>query len=87
MEQHTFNNNSCLDLPFQSIRCSWSDTLDLEPAMGKTVPSFVPQRLLVASSAAMDRPVTSVALAQANNWKPLMVPSLLVGNIGYAIAS
>jgi uncharacterized membrane protein len=54
---------------------------------GKTVPSFVPQRLLVASSAAIGGPATSVALAQANNWKSLMVPSLLVGNIGYAIAT
>jgi len=45
------------------------------------------QRLLVASSAAIGGPATSVALAKANSWKSLEVPSVLVGNIGYAIAS
>jgi uncharacterized membrane protein len=54
---------------------------------GKTNAAFVPQRLLVASSAAIGGPATSVALAQANEWKSLMVPSLIVGNIGYAIAT
>mmetsp|Transcript_111401 Transcript_111401/g.322072 ORF Transcript_111401/g.322072 Transcript_111401/m.322072 type:complete len:364 (+) Transcript_111401:265-1356(+) len=49
--------------------------------------SFVTQRLLVASSAAIGGPPTAVALAQANSWKSLIVPSLLVGNIGYAIAT
>ena len=46
-----------------------------------------PQRLLVASSAAIGGPATAVALAQAAGWKSLEVPSLLVGNIGYAIAT
>lgn len=54
---------------------------------GKRVPSFVAQRLLVASSAAIGGPATAVALAQANNWRSLVVPSLIVGNIGYAIAT
>jgi uncharacterized membrane protein len=54
---------------------------------GKTHAAFVPQRLLVASSAAIGGPATSVALAQANEWNSLMVPSLIVGNIGYAIAT
>lgn len=49
--------------------------------------SLVPQRLLVASSAAIGGPATAVALAQANHWPSLIVPSLLVGNIGYAIAT
>lgn len=49
--------------------------------------AFVPQRLLVASSAAIGGPATAAALAQASGWKSLMAPSLLVGNIGYAIAS
>jgi uncharacterized membrane protein len=49
--------------------------------------AFVPQRLLVASSAAIGGPATSVALAQASEWESLVVPSLLVGNIGYAIAT
>lgn len=49
--------------------------------------SFVPQRLLVASSAAIGGPATAVALAQTNQWSSLEVPSLLVGNVGYAIAT
>eukprot|EP00980_Cylindrotheca_fusiformis_P029328 scaffold23297_cov132-Cylindrotheca_fusiformis.AAC.6 len=55
--------------------------------LGKTNPSFVPQRLLIASSAAIGGPPTSVALAKANGWQSLEVPSILVGNIGYTIAS
>lgn len=54
---------------------------------GNKAPSLVAQRLLVASSSAIGGPATSVALAQANNWRSLVVPSLLVGNIGYAIAT
>ena len=46
-----------------------------------------PQRLLVASSAAIGGPATAAALAQANGWTSLVVPSILVGNIGYAIAT
>jgi uncharacterized membrane protein len=49
--------------------------------------SFVPQRLLVASSASIGGPATSIALAQTHKWTSLEVPSLLVGNIGYAIAT
>jgi uncharacterized membrane protein len=47
----------------------------------------LPQRLLVASSAAIGGPATAVALAQSAGWKSLEVPSILVGNIGYAIAT
>jgi uncharacterized membrane protein len=54
---------------------------------GKRFPAFQPQRLLVASSSAIGGPATSVALAQAADWESLTVPSLIVGNIGYAIAS
>jgi uncharacterized membrane protein len=49
--------------------------------------AFCSQRLLTASSSAIGGPATSVALAQTNKWKSLMVPALLVGNIGYAIAT
>lgn len=49
--------------------------------------AFLPQRLLVASSSAIGGPATSVALAKSNGWRSLEVPSLLVGNIGYAIAT
>jgi uncharacterized membrane protein len=55
--------------------------------LGRRFSSFVPQRLLVASSAAIGGPATSVALAKASNWQSLLVSSLLVGNIGYAIAT
>jgi uncharacterized membrane protein len=49
--------------------------------------SALPQRLLVASSAAIGGPATSIALAKASNWPSLVVPSILVGNIGYALAT
>jgi uncharacterized membrane protein len=54
---------------------------------GKTIASFLPQRLLVSSSAAIGGPATAAALVQANDWESLLVPSLLVGNIGYAMAT
>ena len=50
-------------------------------------PAFAPQRLLVASSAAIGGPATAVALAQSQKWPSLEVPALLVGNIGYVIAT
>lgn len=49
--------------------------------------AVAPQRLLVASSAAIGGPATAAALAQANGWHSLVGPSLLVGNLGYAIAT
>jgi uncharacterized membrane protein len=54
---------------------------------GRKYAAFLPQRLLVASSSAIGGPATSVALAKSLDWKSLEVPSLLVGNIGYAIAT
>lgn len=51
------------------------------------IPCFLPQRLLVASSAAIGGPATAIALADAAGWKSLRAPSILVGNIGYAIAT
>jgi len=44
-----------------------------------------PQRLLVASSASIGGPATAVALA--GSWPSLQVPALLVGNVGYAVAT
>ena len=44
-------------------------------------------RLLCASSAAIGGPATAVALAEASQWESLKVPSLLVGNLGYAVAT
>lgn len=49
--------------------------------------SLLPQRLLVASSAAIGGPATAAALAKANGWHSLVAPSLIVGNLGYAIAT
>jgi uncharacterized membrane protein len=49
--------------------------------------AYAPQRLLVASSAAIGGPATAAALAEAMKWKSLIVPSLLIGNLGYAIAT
>jgi len=46
-----------------------------------------PQRLLVASSAAIGGPATAVALAKSNEWNSLVAPGILVGNFGYAIAT
>lgn len=46
-----------------------------------------PQRLLTASSAAIGGPATAAALAKSFNWNSLLTPSLLVGNIGYAVAT
>jgi hypothetical protein len=49
--------------------------------------AFSPQGLLIASSSAIGGPATSVALARSVKWESLIVPALLVGNIGYAIAT
>ena len=54
---------------------------------GRRWKAFQVQPLLCASSAAIGGPATAVALAEAFDWKSLYVPSLLVGNIGYAIAT
>jgi uncharacterized membrane protein len=54
---------------------------------GKKFAAFESQRLLVASSAAIGGPATAVALASAAKWRSLEVSSLLVGNVGYAIAT
>jgi uncharacterized membrane protein len=50
-------------------------------------PSLLPQRLLVASSAAIGGPATATALAQAAKWDTLKLPGLVVGNVGYLIAT
>jgi hypothetical protein len=54
---------------------------------GQRLAFLAPQRLLVASSAAIGGPATAVALAQGSGWTTLQVPSVLVGNVGYAIAT
>jgi hypothetical protein len=49
--------------------------------------AVAPQRLLVASSAAIGGPATAAALAKSVLWESLVTPGLLVGNIGYAVAT
>ncbi len=49
--------------------------------------AVAPQRLLVASSAAIGGPATAAALAKSVRWESLVAPGLLVGNIGYAVAT
>jgi uncharacterized membrane protein len=49
--------------------------------------AVAPQRLLVASSAAIGGPATAAALAKSVQWEALVTPGLLVGNIGYAVAT
>lgn len=48
---------------------------------------IAPQRLLAASSAAIGGPATAAALARSHQWDSLLTPSLLVGNVGYAVAT
>jgi len=49
--------------------------------------AFQPQRLLVASSAAIGGPATAAALASSNGWDSLVGPSMIVGNLGYVVAT
>lgn len=48
---------------------------------------FSTPQLLVASNANIGGPATATALAVGNNWPSLVTPSLLVGNLGYAVAT
>uniref|UniRef100_A0A7S2RZ16 Uncharacterized protein n=1 Tax=Eucampia antarctica TaxID=49252 RepID=A0A7S2RZ16_9STRA len=68
-------------------RFIWNKTNKSDTANPDQQGMMAPQRLLVASSAAIGGPATAAALAQANGWKSLVVPSLLVGNLGYAMAT
>ena len=64
-----------------------SDESDNESPSWRWKDIVSPQRLLVASSSAIGGPPTSVALARTVGWDSLVVPALLVGNIGYAIST
>ena len=63
---------------------------------GKVLSAAMPERLrdlwsrpqlLVASNANIGGPATASALAVGNGWPSLVTPSLLVGNLGYALAT
>ncbi len=43
--------------------------------------------LLLASNACVGGPSTAAAMAAAKEWKSLIVPALLIGVFGYAIAT
>jgi uncharacterized membrane protein len=43
------------------------------------------QQLLVTSPAAIGRPATAAELEKSFSWESLLTPSLLVGNVGYAV--
>ena len=43
--------------------------------------------LLIASNANIGGPATASALAVGNGWPSLVTPALLVGNLGFAIAT
>ena len=43
--------------------------------------------LLIASNANIGGPATASALAFGNSWPSLVTPALLVGNLGYALAT
>jgi hypothetical protein len=45
--------------------------------------ALLPQRLLIASSAAIGGPATAAALVKANKWDSRVAPALIVGNLGY----
>ena len=67
---------------------SWNRRYQKNQVEEERSDSFIlPSRLLVASSAAIGGPATAAALAKANGWNSLVAPSLIVGNLGYAVAT
>jgi len=43
--------------------------------------------IVIASNANMGGPTTAAAMAVARNWKGLVIPAILVGTLGYAVAT
>jgi uncharacterized membrane protein len=54
---------------------------------GQTTRFFAHRQLLLASNACIGGPATASALAVASGWEKLVIPSVLVGNLGYAVAT
>lgn len=55
--------------------------------LGRVVLKLKLEELLLASNANVGGPTTAAGMAAAKNWKELIVPSLLVGVFGYAMAT
>ena len=43
--------------------------------------------LVIASNANMGGPTTAAAMAIARKWKALVIPAILCGTLGYAVAT
>jgi len=55
--------------------------------VGRKVLKLSVQEILVASNANVGGPATAGALASGKNWNELIVPGMLVGNLGNAIGT
>lgn len=56
-------------------------------SLGKVVLRLDEKELYLASNANIGGPTTAAAMAQAKNWRRLVMPALLVGILGYACAT
>ena len=55
--------------------------------VGKGILKLDSNELYLASNANVGGPTTAAAMAQAKDWKKLVLPALLVGVLGYATAT
>jgi uncharacterized membrane protein len=55
--------------------------------VGKLMLKRNTKELYLSSNACIGGPTTAAAMAQAKNWKPLVLPALLIGILGYATAT
>lgn len=56
-------------------------------AVGRFIFRLPPRELYLASNANVGGPTTAAAMAQAKEWTRLILPALLIGILGYAIAT
>lgn len=56
-------------------------------AVGKGIFKLPNRELYLSSNANVGGPTTAAAMAQAKNWKRLVLPALLIGILGYATAT
>lgn len=56
-------------------------------ALGRGLFRLPPRELYLASNANVGGPTTAAAMAQAKDWKRLVLPALLIGILGYATAT